>query len=311
MRADNEIRGAGARLRAAMKSRVPVSLFVALLAALIVAPFAAPAQAAPVKDSQIGDRTERGPQQLHGVAVTEHLGSALPLDLPFKDNTGRAVKLRDYFDGKHPVIITLNYSNCPMLCSLELTGLAKGMKQLEWRAGDQFRVLTVSLDPTESNELSTRTRARYLRLYGRPGADAGWQFLRGTDADVHKLAKAIGFSYNYDPEKKQYYHPAVIAMATPKGVIARYMYGIQFNPQTLRLGLVESSQGKIGTTIDKILLFCCAYDPKEGNYSLVASKVMSLGGALTVIVLGGFLGSLWLFERRRRKRHEEATEGSS
>jgi protein SCO1/2 len=287
-------------------SAPPMPRFLSTLAALLVALlFAIPGHAAPVSDSQLGDRTEQAPKQLQGVAVTEHLGQNLPLDLAFKDSTGRDVKLRDYFDGKHPVIITLNYSNCPMLCSLELSGLAKGMKELEWSAGKEFRVVTVSLDPTETKELGAKTRARYLGLYGRPGAESGWAFLRGSEDNVRTLAKAIGFSYNYDPEKKQYYHPAVIALGTPKGMIARYLYGIVFHPQTLRLALVESSQGKIGTTIDKILLYCCAYDAKEGNYSLVASKVMSLGGALTVIVLGSFLGSLWLYERRKRKKLAE------
>ncbi len=281
----------------------------ALFTLLLVA-FALPAAAARVPTSEVAERTDRTPEQLRGVGMDEHLDAALPLGLTFKDETGKQVKLGDYFDGKRPVILTFNYSDCPMLCSLEMSALVKTLKQLEWSAGDKFVMVTVSLDPTLTTAKAQKWKARYVRQYGRPGVEKGWHFLVGSDENVHALAKAVGFKYKYDPKKKMYYHPAVTTLATPKGHVARYLYGIHFDKQTLRLGLVESSQGKIGTTIDKILLYCCSYDPKEGNYALVASKVMTVGGALTVVILGGFLGTFWFAESKRRKKKRKQQAGA-
>lgn len=283
---------------------------LAALCTLLLLAVALPAAAARVPSSERADRTERTPKQLKGVGMDEQLNAALPLDLTFKDETGKVVKLRRYFDGKRPVILTFNYADCPMLCSLELGALVKTLKKLKWSAGGKFVILTVSMDPTLTPERARKWKERFVKQYGRPGVAKGWHFLVGSDAHVHKLAKTVGFKYKYDPKKKMYYHPAVTTLATPKGHVARYLYGIHFDRQTLRLGLVESSQGKIGTTIDKVLLYCCSYDPKEGNYSLVAQKVMTLGGALTVLVLGGFLGTFWLKEsRKKKKRRKQADDG--
>lgn len=284
---------------------------LAALFAAVLLTVALPASAARVPSSERTERTDQTPKQLRGVGMEEHLDAALPLGLTFKDETGKDVKLGSYFDGKRPVILTFNYSDCPMLCSLEMSALVKTLKKLKWSAGNKFVILTVSLDPTLTTAKAQRWKARYVREYGRPGVARGWHFLVGSDAEVHKLAKAVGFKYKYDPKKKMYYHPAVTTLTTPKGHVARYLYGIHFDKQTLRLGLVESSQGKIGTTIDKILLYCCSYDPKEGNYSLVAQKVMTLGGALTVLVLGGFLGTFWFAEsRKRKKKRKRETDAS-
>ena len=286
------------------KFRILERALTVLFATLLVT-IALPAAAARVPSSERADRTDRTPEQLKGVGMDEHLNAALPLGLEFKDETGKQVKLGDYFDGKRPVILTFNYSDCPMLCSLEMSALVKTLKQLKWSAGDKFVMVTVSLDPTLTTKKAQKWKARYVKQYGRAGVAKGWHFLVGSDENVHALAKAVGFKYKFDPGKKMYYHPAVTTLATPKGHVARYLYGIHFDKQTLRLGLVESSQGKIGTTIDKILLYCCSYDPKEGNYALVASKVMTVGGALTVVILGGFLGTFWLAESRKKKRKLE------
>ncbi|MCA9594859.1 MAG: SCO family protein [Myxococcales bacterium] len=248
---------------------------------------------------------ELSQKAVEGVGVDEKLGDKLPLDLAFTDESGKPVKLRDYFQDDVPVLITLNYSDCPMLCSLELDGLVKGLSKLEWSAGKQFRMITVSLNPKETPAVASKTKKRYTTEYGRPSAQEGWHFLTGSDENIHALARAIGFRYKFDAKKNQYYHAAAITIATPDGRIGRYLYGIKFVPETLRLGLVESSEGKIGTTIDHLILFCCAYDPKEGSYALVANRVMTLGGILTLIVLGGALGFFWLREMRKR-RHVEA-----
>lgn len=278
----------------------------ALVALLLASLLVAPAFAAPVALGQQKSRTGRLPPQLRGVGITEHLNAKIPLDLPFVDEHGKPVHLRDYFDGKHPVVLTMNYSACPMLCPLELTGLVHSMQKLKWSAGKQFRLLTVSMDPTETPATATKSQHRYVGMYNRPGAYSGWHFLIGKDENIHALAKAIGFGYRFDPKKKMYYHPAVITLATPDGRVARYLYGIHFSKETLRLGLVEASHGKIGTTIDKVILYCCAYDPKEGSYSAVASRIMTLGAVLIAVVLGGFLGMYWLAELRKKRKARRA-----
>jgi protein SCO1/2 len=286
-------------------SRAALSLLrlCCLVASLLAA---APLSAAPVAPEDVPDRQDAIPKQLEGVGVDEHLDRALPLDLEFSDETGRKVKLRDLFDAKVPVILTLNYSDCPMLCSLELNGLVASMKQLDFTLGKDFRVVTVSIDPSETPEKAARTKRRYLGQYDRPGTDAGWTFLVGTEANVRQLADAVGFRYRYMPDKKEYYHAAALALITPDGRIGRYLYGVEFHPRTLHLGLTETGEGKIGSAMDQLILFCSMYDSRDGNYALVASRVMSLGGGIAALLLAGFLGYLWAAELKKRRR-ERAT----
>lgn len=251
---------------------------------------------------ELGDATPAKPKRLNGVDVDEHLNAELPLDLAFTDDDGKPVKLGDFFDGERPVIITLNYSDCPMLCSLQLSGFTKGLKQMDWTAGKEFRVVTVSLNPKEKPERAQETKQRYLGEYGRPDAKAGWHFLTGSEANIKALAKAIGFQYGYNEVRKEYVHPAALTMATPDGRIGRYLYGIEYHPKTLRLGLVESSEGKIGDTVDKLILYCFHYDASEGKYAPVAMNIMQVAGSTTALLLGGVLTSLWANEARRRRR---------
>jgi len=279
---------------------------LALALALACAFGVAPVQAAPVPAERVPDRQDAVPKQLEGVGVDEHLDQALPLDLEFSDETGKQVRLRDYFDSKIPVILTLNYSDCPMLCSLELNGLVASLKQLDWTLGKEFRVVTVSIDPTETPEKATRTKRRYLGQYDRPGTDAGWSFLVGSEANVRQLADAVGFRYRFMPDKKEYYHAAALALITPDGRIGRYLYGVEFHPRTVRLGLTETGEGKIGSAMDQLILFCSMYDSKDGNYALVASRVMSLGGAVAAVLLATFLGFLWSGELKKRRREKSA-----
>jgi protein SCO1/2 len=277
-------------------------------AVLTVLGAALPARAAPVAASDIKTRTDPIPRQLRDVDIDEHLNAHMPADLSFVDETGRAVHLGDYFDGKHPVIVTMNYADCPMLCGLELSGLAKGLRDLEWTAGKEFEIVTISFDPTQTPDKSRQAKARYLRLMERPSAAPGWHVLSGTEQNVRAAARSLGFRYHYDEATKQYYHAAALGMLTPDGRIARYLYGIQFSPQTLRLGLVESSEGKIGTTVDKLILFCCVYDSKAGSYAWVASRLMTVGGILTALILGSVLSVLWIGDIRRSRR--ERIDGS-
>jgi protein SCO1 len=264
---------------------------------------ASASSAAPVPASEQISRTEALPKRLRGIDVTERLGQFLPQNLCFTDEEGRPALLQDAFDGRVPVILTLNYSNCPMLCSLQLHALVEGLKKVDWTLGRDYRMLTVSLDPTETTELAHRTRARYLAQYGRPGAENGWHFLHGSAANVQAYARALGIHYAYNEARGEYVHPAAIVLAAPSGKLVRYLYGLDYLPTTMRLSLVESSEGKIGTTVDRLILFCFHYDAEEGRYAPVARNIMRIGGAASVLFLAGFVLMLLRIERKRDRQH--------
>jgi protein SCO1/2 len=286
-----------------MFGKPSTSILTALIAALLLVAPAARADLVP--ESEQVQRTEAPPRRLVGVDVKEHLNSPVPMDLGFADERGRPVTLKDYFDGKVPVILTMNYSNCPMLCSLQLTALVEGLKKVDWTAGKDFRMVTVSYDPTETEQLAQRTQARYMAQYARPGSENGWHFLHGSEANVKALAKALGISYSYNEVRKEYAHPATVVFATPSGKIDRYLYGLDYPEKTLHLSLVESSEGKIGTTVDQLILFCFHYDANEGRYAPVANNIMRAGAGATVFLLAGFLTVLW---KREKKRESESKE---
>lgn len=248
----------------------------------------------------LAQRVEALPSALEGVGVEEHAGDTLPLDLAFLNHRGQPVTLRQLFQQQRPVIFALNYSNCPMLCNLQLTGLTEGLQELEWSAGKEFDVVSVSIDPLETPERAALTQQRYLKMYGRPGTGDGWHFLVGKQASIDQIAQAIGFQYRYVRERREYSHPAVFVMCTPDGRIARYVYGIQFPSRTLQLSLVEAGEGEIGTTWDRVLLYCLHYDSTTGQYTPAAWKIMRAGGVLT---LCGVLGLMaYYFQRERRQR---------
>jgi protein SCO1/2 len=256
-------------------------------------------------------RLEQAPPELQEVGVTEHLDARLPLELPFVDADGRKVTLGDFFDGQRPVLLTMNYSNCPMLCNLQLTGLFEGLGRMDWNIGQNFQMVTVSIDPKEIPERARLTKQKYLKTYGRPAADSDWHFLTGEEDDIRQLAKTLGFGYHYDKDTQQYAHPAVTFVCTPDGRVSRYLYGIEYDPQTLRLALVEAGEGKIGSTLDRALLFCFHYDETKGRYGPAAMKIMRLGGLATVVVLGAALGILWRRERKRSRQESIVKQESA
>jgi len=257
------------------------------------------------------DRTEPVPKALSRVGIEEKFDAALPLQLPFKDERGRDVTLGSYFRANHPVILTLNYYRCPMLCTLELNGLVQGLKGLAWSPGDEFQIVTVSIDPHELPPLAAAKKATYLEDLGRPSAESGWHFLTGSAASIDALTKAVGFSYEYDKESDQFGHAAVIVLVTPDGRVSRYLYGVQFDAPTLKLGLLEASKGRIGSAMDRIILYCYHYDSNQGRYALAAENIMRAGGAITVLVLACVIATFWLRERKRQRAaasgHRERT----
>lgn len=290
-----------------MTSRLPTSSFIALfVAALLLCAGVAEADA-PVEAAS-APASERLPKRLHGVDVEERLGKPLSLNLSFKDTLGRDVLLADYFDGKLPVILTLNYSDCPMLCSLILNGLVKSLREIDLTLGKDYRVVTVSINPNETPARAKATQSRYLSDYGRTESRDGWAFLTGSERNIKAVADSVGFEYGYNEKRDEYIHPSAFAIAMPDGTIARYIYGIEYLPDTIRLSLVEASEGKVGTTLDRLLLYCFHYDETEGRYAPVAMNIMRIAGGLAVLLLGGFLLLLWRAEFRKKKLVESTAQ---
>ena len=228
------------------------------------------------------------PELLRDVGIDQKLNDEIPLDLTFRDEHGKTVQLAQYF-GSKPVILTLVYYNCPMLCTQVLNGLDRTLKEIPMDIGKDFNVVTVSIDPTERPVLAEAKQAMYTGMYGRPGGAEGWHFLTGDEPQIKQLAQSVGFRYAYDAESKQYAHASVIMMLTAEGKISRYFYGIQYPERDIRLGLEEASQGEIASPVDQILLFCYHYDPHTGKYGLLISRVIQMAGLLTVVIGGIFL----------------------
>ena len=237
------------------------------------------------------------PTMLEGVGVEEHIGRNIDLDLSFIAENGYPVPLRQFFHPGRPVILNLVYYKCPMLCNLVLNGQTSALREIPWTPGDEFEVVTISIDPTEGFDLAQQKRATILGSYGKPAP--GWHFLADQDGHAKRLAESIGFHYRYDEKIEQYAHAAAIMLLTPDGKMSRYLYGIRFNPRDLRLALTEAAEGKGKFTIDKLLLFCYHYDPQARSYTLFATNVMRGGGILTVLILGLVLLRFWKKEPRR------------
>jgi protein SCO1/2 len=234
------------------------------------------------------------PGVLREVGIDQRLNHQAPLDLPFRDEEGRAVRLGDYF-GRRPVILALVYYECPMLCTQVLNGLVGALGVLSFDAGREFDVVAVSFDPGEGPALARAKKHAYLERYRRPGAERGWHFLTGGQPAIAELTRAVGFRYVYDETLDQFAHGAAVIVLTPSGTIARYFYGIEYAPRDLRLGLVEASANRIGSIADQVLLLCYHYDPAAGRYGFIALGLVRIGGVLTVAALVLFV----LLERRR------------
>jgi protein SCO1 len=277
-----------------LPARRPCSIILSCVFAAILA--LAGAMTARADTSTAAER----PKILRDVGIDQNLNHQIPLDLTFRDETGKTVQLRQYF-GKKPVVLSLVYFGCPMLCTMVEDGLLQSLKRVSFNVGDQFNVLTVSFDPHDTPEIAKAKKAVYVGLYGRPGADAGWHFLTGDQASIKALTHAVGFRYAYDPQSGQFAHATAVMVLTPQGKLARYFYGIQYPPGGLRLSLVEASQEKIGSPVDAILLFCCAYNPATGKYGLLVSRLLMIAGGLTVLTIGALI-----FMLSRTPKHAHA-----
>ncbi len=260
-----------------------------ILLAALIGLFAGPVVKAQVIQDSVPELME--------IDIIEHLGDSLPLNLSFVDDNGSEVTLSDYFKGDKPVILTLGYYECPMLCNLVFNGVSEGIKELGWVPGEKYQVISVSIDPLETADLAANKKANYIKFLEMPGASDGWHFLVTESENARTLADVIGFKYYYVEDRDEYAHAAAAYLISPDGVISRYLYGIQYTAINLKLGLLEASEGKIGSTMDKILLYCYRYDPDAKGYVLFAQNAMKVGGVVTVVLIALLVGSLFIRER--------------
>ena len=234
---------------------------------------------------------------LNTIGIDQKLGEQIPLDLTFTNEAGQSVRIGDYF-GDKPIVLTLVYYDCPMLCNQVLTSLLRAMNVLAFGIGTEFDVLTVSVDPGETHELAAEKRAEYLKNYrGRDGSN-GWHFLTGQQDQIEQLASAVGFRYEYEEQTDQYIHASGIMVLTPAGKLARYFYGTDYPPRDLRWGLVEAADGAIGSAVDQLLLMCYSYDPMTGKYGVYIRNSLRIGAVATVLALGSFVVVMLRRERR-------------
>jgi protein SCO1/2 len=238
------------------------------------------------------------PELLQDVGLDQNLNAQLPLHLQFKDEQGRTVTLGDYF-GKRPVILTLAYYECPMLCTQVLNGVASAIGVLKFSVGHEYEIVTVSFDPRDTPERARAKKANYIERYNRPGAEAGWHFLTGNSREISALTRAVGFRYAYNASIGQFAHASGIMVATPDGRLSHYLYGIEYWPRDLRLALIEAADRKIGSPVDDVLLYCFHYDPASGKYSLAVMTVVRIAGVLTLVA-----GATAIVLMRRRERNE-------
>jgi protein SCO1/2 len=225
---------------------------------------------------------------LDQVGIDQRLNQQVPLDLQFVDEQGKTVQLKQYF-GSKPVMVTLVYYQCPMLCSQVLNGLASALNVLKFNVGRDFDIVTVSIDPRDTPQTAMESKKKFIKRYGRPGAEQGWHFLTGRKEQIDALAGAVGFHYAWDPAIQQYAHASGVMLLTADGRVSKYFYGIEYAPRDMQFGLVEASQGKIGTVVDQMLLYCYHYDPATGRYGAAIFTILRITALATLLVLGGFM----------------------
>jgi protein SCO1/2 len=248
------------------------------------------------------------PEALKGIGFDQHLNERVPLDAAFTDETGRQVRLGDYF-GKRPVVLVFAYYECPMLCTMALNGLGSALNVLSLEPGNDFEIVTISFDPRDTPASASAKKTQYIARYKHPRAPEAWHFLTGDQASIERVTKAAGFRYVWDADTKQFAHPTGVIVLTPDGRLARYLFGVEYGPRDLRYALVEASDGKVGSRVDTLLLYCFHYDPMTGRYGLVIMRAIRLAGAATVLALCSFI--IVMVKREKRRGSGLRARGSS
>ena len=228
------------------------------------------------------------PRPLREIGFDQNLDQYVPLDVPFRDESGRTVRLADYF-GSRPVVLVFAYYDCPMLCTQVINGLSTALNLLSLAPGKDFEIVTVSFNPRDTPATASAKKAVYLERYTRDGAARAWHFLSGDEPSIDRLTKAAGFRYVWDAETKQFAHPTGIIVLTADGRLSRYLFGIEYGPRDLRYALVEASAGGVGNAVDTLLLYCYHYDPMTGRYGFVVMRAVRIAGAATVLALASFI----------------------
>jgi protein SCO1 len=239
------------------------------------------------------------PVELKDIGIFEKPGERLDLSLEFIDREGQKAPLSKYITGKKPVLLALIYYKCPNLCNFQLNGLTEALKSMDWTVGDQFDLVAISIDPTETPELAKEKRLAYLTEYARPVPETSWVFLVGSQENITKVSGQVGFKFRWNQETEQWAHAAATYVLTPEGKLSRYLYGVIYNAKTLKLSLVEATDGKIGDVIDKFTLFCFQFDPTKNVYTLYAYNFMRLGAGITILFIGIFLSIFWIQNRKK------------
>jgi protein SCO1/2 len=277
-----------------------------LCCALLSAPLFA--QVSSYGDKQSGENTgDQLPQVLQKVGVSQHLNQQLPLDATFVDETGKQVKLGDYF-GKHPALLSLVYYTCPMLCSEEMDGITSSLEMVKLTPGKDFDVVILSIDPSDTPEQAAKSKALYVKRYGRPETAAGWHFLTGQRPAIDSVTNAVGFGYvrvpGPDGKLSQFAHASSLEIVTPEGKLAQYYLGVEYSPKDILLGLIDASGNKIGSPVANILTYCYHYDPQTNKHSLIVARVVQVGGMITVAGLGGFMFLMFRKDVKLAREHD-------
>jgi protein SCO1/2 len=292
------------RVRRARRTRRASFLRLAPCALTLVLLSVSAAAAQPQYPSGYGNQPKPGtaaseiPLQLKEVTFEQRLDTTLPLDATFRDDSGRTVKLGDYFGKKKPVILAFVYLQCPMLCGQVMNGISSSLKVVPFTAGTDFDVVLVSFDPRDTPEIAAEKKRAHMEYWGSEETAGAWHILTGDEANIRQVTSAAGFSYQWDDESGQFAHASGVLVATPDGRLSRYFYGVEYSPKELRLALVESGEGRVGSAIDQLLLYCYHYDPAAGQYGVVVMNLVRLGGIVTVVMMAGFI----LLMRRRDGR---------
>jgi protein SCO1/2 len=264
---------------------------IAGVAALLLSGTVARAQAVP---SNVGPTSSMMPAGLKDVGFEPPLNGQMPLDLPFHDEAGRSVQLRDYF-GQKPVVLAFVYYSCPMLCEQVQQGVVGTLRMLSFNPGRDYQVVFVSFDPRETSDMAAEKKKVAMAHFRRPETESGWHFLTGPAASLNALTRAANFRYSYDAKNNLFAHASGVMVLTPDGRISRYFYGVEYPGRDMRLGLVDASAGKIGSPIDHVLLFCYHYDPTSATYSASILKIIRLAGLLTILAI---VSAILIFRRR-------------
>jgi protein SCO1/2 len=246
---------------------------------------------------ELGDSSSTAPPQLKDVTFKQHLNDRLPLNATFKDETGRSVALGDYF-GRRPVVLAFVYYSCPMLCTQVMNGISSALKVMPFKVGQEFDVVLVSFDPRDTPAIAAEKKQAHLKYWSTESEAPSWHFLTGDEATIRRVTQTAGFSYRWDEPTKQFAHVSGVLVVTPDGRLSRYFYGVEYSPKDLRLALVESGEGRVGSAIDELLLYCYHYDPESGKYGVIVMNLIRLGGVLTMLAMGTFMVMM-----RRRDAH--------